>query len=350
LSQYDYSSVLWHDKGSAAGMFEAAYFDVVLDDGTVVVLAYMSPSPFNAGYIQAVKVVRERTGLHWNPSAHADVLHNITDSSQTVLFNGVFNPDPAEVLLRHDSQELQWSLDNRLSHRLVDGLPEMTLDFKVPDGAGNVSQGRMVFTATCSGICVDDGSLFDEVIDGERCHLQYHIVMPAARVSADITITDARGNVKHIRENGIGYHDKMWSSHHLFDLPGGWKWARITEPDLCAVFMVDVPFKKDPHRSPQNRGFLIHKNEILTGTRFVDTKFGEMVTTDGVTHHKDLTMIFQPESEVTGEVRFSNLRPIHSVGTIMDRFVADYEVNISSPRTITRRGKGLCEHATYPDL
>ena len=186
----------------------------------------------------------------------------------------------------------------------------------------------------------------DTHMNGKHVYHKTVVLAPTAKVKADITITDPRGQETVIRQTGLGYHDRNWGNDFPALTVKGWIWTRIADKDLTLYFAIVPNEVNYPVYTPC---FIAFKNKMITSTEAVEfIKEKSSSAEHGYT--VAATVKFLEESGVTGDLKFYDMEQIFQMGTYR-QFKGNYALDIETKtERITQRGSMLFEDVDFSPL
>jgi hypothetical protein len=317
-------------KDASAGSYEWWYLDAHLDNGYLVTIAFQVPS------VLAPKYVKYHSDLSgglpvpkYDPKNYAQVSFVVNDEKGRPIFYATEDADPGRIGMP-GGKNMTVRLNNcRLEMKKTGALPTFVARMDIRDASGNTAKANVVFDAVVPAAKAGRGRTFDAVVDGKHLYDEWAILASAAKVKADISITNKEtGGTMNIRQNGFGYHDKNWGNHFVYDTSKGWIWARIAEDDLTIVFSEAPNICGDSVYPTFQPCIIVHNGRPLAATEALDYVKGAAAA-GRLAYPTELTINFKPESGVKGTLKLYGLKMIFEYGPY-SRLTGSWALDIES--------------------
>jgi hypothetical protein len=323
------------DKDKYMGSYEWWYYDAHLDNGYLVTGAFAAPSSLSqkcGKYLE--NAAKWFPVLPYNPLDFTQVKFSVYDekgntiflSEEDVTLDNIQLPTKENMVIKFNNCQLEMKIDGEL--------PVYTAQMDVTDTQGNRAKADLVFNSLVppmrpGGEGERGGHTLDAVIDGMHLDHNWLVLAAAAKVNANIAITNKEtGNTLKINESGFGYHDKNWGNHCARPVTKGWVWLRIAETDLTVVFCEVQNIFGDSVYPTFNPCVIIHNGNLLTNTEAVDYTKGPAAP-GRLGYPIESTITFKPESGIKGTLKFSDLKMLFEMGSY-SRLNAKWAMDIES--------------------
>lgn len=330
---------LYHpEKDSSIGSYEWWYLDAHLDNGYLVTVAFQVPSVLEPRY---VKYHSDLSGglpvPKYDPKNYAQVSFIVNDEKGKPLFYATEDAALDRISMP-DRKNMTVKLNNCLLEMKKTGaLPTFIATMDIMDANGNAAKANVVFDAVVPAAKAGRGRTFDAVIDGKHLCDEWAILASAAKVKADISITNKEtGKTMEIRESGFGYHDKNWGNHFVYDTSKGWIWARIAEDDLTIVFSEAPNIYGDSVYPTFQPCIIVHNGRPLAATEALNYVKGTAAA-GRLAYPTELTINFKPESGIKGTLKLYDLKMIFEYGPY-SRLTGSWALDIASGYGKLKRG------------
>jgi hypothetical protein len=340
---------LYHpDKDKFTGSYEWWYMDAHLDNGYLVAIVFGVPCATSLEYYKYHSdLAKGIPVVPYKPKDYAQVGFSVTDEKGSSIFDATEQVALDKLKLPSKKNMLIKFNGCQLEMKKTGTLPTFTVKIDIKDKNGNVTKANLLFNALVPTVEAGRGRTFDAVIDGKHLYDKWVVMASAAKVKADIAITNkATGSTTRIKENGFGYHDKNWGNHFGNDTAKGWIWARIAEEDLTIVF-AEVPNRYASLYPTYQPCIIVHNGNVLAATETLDYMKGPAAAAR-LAYPTESTITFKPESGVKGTLKFYDLKMIYEKGPY-SRMSGSWALDITTKYGKLQRGgkKLLFEYTDF---
>ncbi|GEM_PF-6747285 len=337
--------VIWMyhpEKDQSIGSYEWWYLDAHLDNGYLVTIAFQVPSVLEPRYVKYHSDLSKGLSVpKYDPKNYAQVSFVVNDEKGTPIFYATEDAVPGGIGMP-GGKNMTVRLNNcRLEMKKTGALPTFIARMDIKDVNGNAAKATVVFDAAVPAAKAGRGRTFDAVVDGRHLRDEWGILASAAKVKADISITNKEtGGTMVIRENGFGYHDKNWGNHFVYDTSTGWIWARIAEDDLTIVFSEAPNIYGNSVYPTFQPCIIVHDGRPLAATEALEYVKGTPAA-GRLAYPTEVTINFKPESGIEGTLKLYGLKMIFEYGPY-SRLTGSWALDIESEYgKLIRNGNNL---------
>lgn len=207
-----------HEKPGPGG-YEWWYFDAIDQSGTYrLVIIFYDGIPFSLDYIDACK--KAKGGKQILAENHPGISISVYEKDKPVFYDLSEYP-PGKCTF--SSEEPSVVIGKNKLHALTDDdivTYILELDEELPGG------DHLKGTITFSGKMIPD-KLAPKTLNPKKNRHVWNLVLPKAKVSAEITLQTRIAEAKDIIFTGNGYHDHNYGYVPVYNTFRDWYWARF---------------------------------------------------------------------------------------------------------------------------